>query len=344
MKYASLRRANDGVFMNAKGSLQILVLLFLFSTAAFGQNGSCPRIEIPDQVGPTTEGEELKFEVKAQAETPIKGYRWKLSAGTIKSGQGTASIIVDTRGLRGKNLEATVEIEGDFAVSCSLSESSTTIIIAPPEARLVNSIGYPNCEIAMAGLDGLAVEMQENRGSKGYVVVSGHLNGVIRARAAIFGYVSFRGVDPEAWAIVGKETKTELKFDLWIVPPGALLPASSAPNETAITTDPKKDFDDLREAEFQKKLGKGRPFVFEGERDVFSCGEIGGDLDRFAAALVRYPKARGNIVINPTVFEGFEARRDEILEFLVSKGVDRKRLRFFTKENIGMFEELWFLP
>ena len=39
-------------------------------------------------------------------------YKWSVSAGTITTGQGTPTIVVDTKGLAGKEVTATVDVGG----------------------------------------------------------------------------------------------------------------------------------------------------------------------------------------------------------------------------------------
>jgi hypothetical protein len=51
-------------------------------------------------------------------------FNWSVSGGTITSGQGTPNITIDTRGLRGQTVTATVEVGGDGCTrvaSCSFS-------------------------------------------------------------------------------------------------------------------------------------------------------------------------------------------------------------------------------
>ena len=56
-------------------------------------------------------------------------YNWTVSAGSIESGQGMSMIMVNTKGLWGKTITATVEV-GGFPRGCSSTSSSTTIVEA----------------------------------------------------------------------------------------------------------------------------------------------------------------------------------------------------------------------
>ena len=52
-------------------------------------------------------------------------YNWSVSAGTITSGQGTSTITVDTAGLGGQTVTATVSI-GGADPTCTATNSCTT--------------------------------------------------------------------------------------------------------------------------------------------------------------------------------------------------------------------------
>src|SRR5258705_8817221 len=52
-------------------------------------------------------------------------YNWSVSAGTISGGQGTSSITVDTAGLGGQTVTATVEL-GGLDPSCARTASCST--------------------------------------------------------------------------------------------------------------------------------------------------------------------------------------------------------------------------
>jgi hypothetical protein len=68
-------------------------------------------------------------------------YNWTLSAGTITSGQGTSSITVDTSGLKGQTVTATLEL-GGLDVSCSRTASASTQVLSgiSPDTTLVTGV------------------------------------------------------------------------------------------------------------------------------------------------------------------------------------------------------------
>src|SRR5262245_1644048 len=105
--------------------IQILLVSLLLTLASAAQ-GQTPvkcgivGIEGPDQVDTDAP---LVFKVKTTLlHTTKPEFRWKLSVGTITMGQGTDEITVDTAGLGGQVLTATVELTG-APVRCKGSAS-----------------------------------------------------------------------------------------------------------------------------------------------------------------------------------------------------------------------------
>jgi hypothetical protein len=90
----------------------------------------CPSISVtcPDYAEEGT----ISFtsNVAAGDPQPEFTYHWAVSAGTIVEGQGTNSIKVDTKGLAGKTVTATVEV-GGMDSACAKTASCSTPIIPP---------------------------------------------------------------------------------------------------------------------------------------------------------------------------------------------------------------------
>ncbi len=87
-------------------------------------------------------------------------YSWTVDKGYITSGQGTPFIVVDTAGLAGESITATVEVIGDCEVCGSLSGSETAIVIAltTPLSR-GNVIGTVRDSVTSRRLRGAKVEL-----------------------------------------------------------------------------------------------------------------------------------------------------------------------------------------
>ena len=93
-----------------------------------GMIAECPKIDMtyPD---PFNEKAPLRFEARIEGADPDKKlkYSWFVSKGHIKSGQGTASIVVEAEGAERQGLTATVIICG-LPYECENEISRTTAI------------------------------------------------------------------------------------------------------------------------------------------------------------------------------------------------------------------------
>ena len=73
----------------------------------------------------------FKVTVTKMPHTSKPEFKWKVSAGTITLGQGTAEITVDTTGLGGQGVTATVELT-DVTSGCQITASTTTQVKSIP--------------------------------------------------------------------------------------------------------------------------------------------------------------------------------------------------------------------
>jgi hypothetical protein len=159
-------------------------------------------------------------------------YNWSVSAGTISSGQGTSSISVDTAGLGGQTVTATVEL-GGLDPSCSRTASCTTGIRAPvPPAVKFDEYGNIKFNDEKARLDNYAIQLQNQPGAQGYILAYGTCAGEAQARAdrAKDYLVNTRGIDASRLVTVDGGCRSDLTVELWIVPTGATAPAASTDN------------------------------------------------------------------------------------------------------------------
>jgi hypothetical protein len=78
-------------------------------TLASTQRCSQISIESASKVEPGTPVV-LTARVKNVSSDQLVVYKWKVSAGTIASGDGTATITIDTTGLGGQSITATVQV------------------------------------------------------------------------------------------------------------------------------------------------------------------------------------------------------------------------------------------
>jgi hypothetical protein len=92
----------------------------------------CPPVSVacPDTVA---DGEPVTFTVNVTVGTPEPQltYTWTVTGGKIVEGQGTHTITVDSEGLQGKTVTATVDV-GGMDPACNRTASCSTVINRKP--------------------------------------------------------------------------------------------------------------------------------------------------------------------------------------------------------------------
>jgi len=89
----------------------------------------CPAIQIkaPDAV---PQGSKARVTVNLIGGVGRPTFRWSLTAGSIVSGQGTATIQIDTTGLAGTGISASVDL-GGLPRECATTSGSATFLVGP---------------------------------------------------------------------------------------------------------------------------------------------------------------------------------------------------------------------
>ena len=154
-------------------------------------------------------------------------YNWTVSAGTITSGQGTSSITVDTTGVGGGSITATVEI-GGVDPSCNRTASCTVQIEQERRPTKFDEYGNIRFNDEKARLDNYAIQLQNNPTDRATIIGYGTCEGegLNRANRAKDYLVNTRGIDAGRIDTVDGGCLTELKVELWLVPSGATAPAA----------------------------------------------------------------------------------------------------------------------
>jgi hypothetical protein len=95
----------------------------------FNSEADCPAIQIkgPDSV---SQGTKAKVTATLVGGTGTATYKWSVSAGSVASGQGSPMITVDTSGLSGSNVTATLQI-GGVPTQCATTTASATFLVGP---------------------------------------------------------------------------------------------------------------------------------------------------------------------------------------------------------------------
>ncbi|MBL9019300.1 MAG: hypothetical protein JNL83_34250 [Myxococcales bacterium] len=89
----------------------------------------CPAIQIkaPDSV---PQGSKARVTANLIGGVGRPTFRWSLTAGSIVSGQGTATIQIDTTGLAGTGISASVDL-GGLPRECATTSGSATFLVGP---------------------------------------------------------------------------------------------------------------------------------------------------------------------------------------------------------------------
>jgi hypothetical protein len=153
-------------------------------------------------------------------------YNWTVSAGTISSGQGTPTITIDTTGLAGNSVTATVEI-GGVGPECDRTESCTFQVagVTPPP-RKFDEYADLRFNDEKARLDNFAIQLQQEPGAQGYYVIFGSCEGEAdqRSARAVDYLVNNRGIERSRITVVNGGCREQLTVELWIRPTGASEP------------------------------------------------------------------------------------------------------------------------
>jgi hypothetical protein len=166
-------------------------------------------------------------------------YNWSVSAGTISSGQGTSSITVNTDGLGGQTVTATVEL-GGLDPSCSRTASCTTgVRPAPRTPAKFDEYGDIRFNDEKARLDNYAIQLQNDPSAQGYIIGYGtcsgdglcsHTSCIVaqkRIERAKDYLVNTRLIDAGRIITVDGGCRADVAVELWVVPNGATPPAAS---------------------------------------------------------------------------------------------------------------------
>ena len=189
----------------------------------------CPAIEIscPTNVAidqPLTFTSRYSGGVPANI-TPV--YNWTVSAGTISEGQGPDTIKVDTKGLAGQSVTASLSM-GGYNLECA---ADCSVAIPLPKREGFRFDEFPDIarNDEKARLDNFAIALQNDPSSTGYVIV---YPGRTSKRAEVqdhFGrvidyLVNSRNMDTSRIRTIEGPKKDQLSVQLWITPQGAAPP------------------------------------------------------------------------------------------------------------------------
>ncbi len=197
----------------------------------------CPfplNVSAPQQV---TEGEIVTYtaDVSYSGTAPIK-YTWRVTPSSAKviSGLGTATLTVDSTGLGGQRITATLTADDGSADPACAQTVQAVSVIAAMEKKVIVAREYDECngctfDDQKARLDNLAIELQNDPSTRGYIIAYGGRTSPIgqveklmsRARDYL---VTQRGIDASRLVVVNGGFREDDSVELWLVPSGAAAP------------------------------------------------------------------------------------------------------------------------
>lgn len=186
------------------------------------------------------EGEIITFAADvAYSGTDTLKYAWTVNptAAKVISGAGTPTITVDSTGLGGQRVIATLVVtDGSSDPTCRQSAQSVAVVTAP-ERKVIVAREFDECnnctfDDQKARLDNLAVELQNDPTTRAYIIAYGGRHSPIaqvemlmkRSRDYI---VEQRGIDASRLVIVNGGFREEDSVELWVVPAGAEAPRAT---------------------------------------------------------------------------------------------------------------------
>ncbi len=153
---------------------------------------------------------------------------WSLSAGTVKEGQGTRKIEVDTTG-SGNSLDRQVVADlwlGGYAPECGSPQASVAVKIIPPAAKF-GEFGELPPDVLATNLKALAEFLSQSQDNLYLIGYAGRKSE--RGFAAIWlrkmkEMLTVEGVAARRVIAIDGGFRDEPLFDFWIVPIGAEPP------------------------------------------------------------------------------------------------------------------------
>jgi len=189
----------------------------------------CPAVEI---VCPTNVGvdQPLTFTSRASGGVPANitpVYNWTVSAGTIVAGQGTDTIKVDTTGLAGQTVRASLSI-GGYNLECA-ADCAVSIPLPKLNGRRFDEFPDIARNDEKARLDNFGIELQNDPTATAYVIVypgkSGKRGEVQQHASRVVEYlVNSRQLDQRRIVTLVGPARDKLHVELWITPQGAPPP------------------------------------------------------------------------------------------------------------------------
>lgn len=219
---------------------RIKCIVLNYRVAPPSPKSPCPfpvNVSAPAQVN---EGEIITYTADvAYSGTVGLNYTWTVSPSNARviSGQGTPTITVDSTGLAGQRIIATLVVDDGSGDSACRQTTQASTIVPPPEKRIIVGREFDTCcscsyDDQKARLDNLAIELQNDPTTTTYVFAYGGRTSQVgqadRLLARARDYlVNQRGIDASRIILVNGGFRGEDCVETWIVPRGATSPQAS---------------------------------------------------------------------------------------------------------------------
>ena len=136
--------------------------------------------------------------------------------------RGTSSISVDTTGLAGQNVTATVDIVGlDASCNCTTTASGSGSVSAKPEKTLVDTFDKAVDDDVKARVDAFYITLNNNPNAQGYIINYGTAAEIKKRRAQIMKAINFRKYDAGRVTFVDSPGAAGVSTKFYLVPAGA---------------------------------------------------------------------------------------------------------------------------
>lgn len=188
----------------------------------------CPAVEV---TCPTTVGIDQLATFTSRYAGGTAGispvYNWTVSAGTIVEGQGTDTIKVDTTGMAGQTIRASLSLDG-YNLECA-ADCAVSVPVPKLTGRRFDEFPDISRNDEKARLDNFAIELQNDPSATAYVIVypgkPGKRGEVQEHAGRIVEYlVNSRGLDQHRIVTLVGPARNALHVELWVTPRGATPP------------------------------------------------------------------------------------------------------------------------
>ncbi|HVF24147.1 MAG TPA: hypothetical protein VM941_13755, partial [Pyrinomonadaceae bacterium] len=166
-------------------------------------------------------------------------YNWTISptSARIMTGAGSPTITVDSTGLGSQRLIATLSVDDGSADPACMQTAQAASMVAAMEKKILVAREFDECnnctfDDQKARLDNLAVELQNDPATTGYVIAYGGRMSPIGQTARLMTrardyLINERGIDGSRVVIINGGFRESDSVELWVVPRGATPPRAT---------------------------------------------------------------------------------------------------------------------